>query len=88
MRTWGDADGNNVVNISDVQLAILGFQGLYFDSIPSRTKPKVDIAGLSPCSPEQIVNFVDVQQFLLSFKGLQYNPDVLNIAGECDVPCP
>ncbi|MCH8173773.1 MAG: hypothetical protein IIC59_01175 [Proteobacteria bacterium] len=88
MRTWADADDNRVVNFADVQLAVLGFQGSYINSIPARTVAAVDIVGFAPCEPEQVVNFADVQQFILAFKGAKYNPDVLSTSDDCDVPCP
>ncbi|MCH7924294.1 MAG: hypothetical protein IIC51_02035 [Planctomycetes bacterium] len=88
MRAWADADDNGVVNFVDVLLAILGFQGKYDNSIPARTLTAIDIVGFAPCQVEQVVNFIDVQSIILAFQGANYNPDMLAISDDCDVPCP
>ncbi|MCH8241746.1 MAG: hypothetical protein IH897_03920 [Planctomycetes bacterium] len=88
MRAWADADDNGVVNFADVLLAVLGFQGKYDNSIPARTLTAIDIVGFTPCEVEQVVNFIDVQSIILAFQGANYNPDMLAVSDDCDVPCP
>ncbi len=88
MRLWADADDNGLVNINDAQLTILGFQGSYLPSVPSRTKVAFDIDGLS-CTPNLEVNINDVFKVILAFQGGRFDPDVVGSSTSCSLPsCP
>ncbi|UCC29795.1 MAG: hypothetical protein JSU86_16515 [Phycisphaerales bacterium] len=88
MWHWADADANNVVNFADIHLGVLAFLRSFPIDIPPRTTVSVDLVGVEPCLVDQVVNFSDILQAVLAFKGSKYDPDVLAISEECDVPCP
>ena len=73
MWPWGDVDGNYVVNLSDVQHIILGFQGN-----PQFPMEDLDI---DPCGGQGVVNLADAFRDVLAFQGQSY------AASGCDTPC-
>ncbi len=72
---WADTDNNGLVNFSDIQRIVLGFQGA-FNGFTLQT---VDLV---PCDPDENVNFADVQSAVFAFGG-QIFSDL-----SCPVPCP
>ncbi len=72
---WGDADGDGVVTLADVQLTVLGFQG-FFNIQP------LEVLDLWPCLPDRIINFDDILQVVIAFQGGTY------LDTGCSVPCP
>jgi hypothetical protein len=73
---WGDIDCNGVVNFTDIQITILGFEGDFSPGIPFTA---MDIR---PCGPEQVLNFTDIQFVVLAFEGMTYEET------GCPLPCP
>ena len=89
MRRWGDSDDSGIVNVTDVQLALFGFQGRYNVADPPRTRAAVDVVGARVCVPDLIVSFTDVMRVLAAWRdAASYNPGVLGGSADCDVPCP
>jgi hypothetical protein len=88
MPPWGDVDKDDVVNFTDIGLAIMAFEGRWITRIPPYTLVGVDIVGSAPCRPNQIANFRDISFRIFAFEGEHYNPDVLCRFAECDAPCP
>jgi len=72
---WADVNCNGVVNVLDVQLVQLGFQGIFRFA----TLEELDI---QPCAPQGILNVSDIQRVELAIQGQTYEQ-----AG-CPVPCP
>lgn len=73
---WGDIDCNGVVNFTDIQVLILGFQGNFTPGIP------FEAMDIDPCSPQGVLNFTDIQRTILAFLGQTYAET------GCPVPCP
>ena len=88
MMRWADALGNYLVNMADVQIAVLGFKRQWITAIPPRTVVASDLVGGLPCLPDQFISFDDIGQLVLAFKNRHYNPDTLATSEPCDVPCP
>lgn len=65
---WGDADHNGIVNLADVQLIVLGFQGIF----DGTTLENLDMA---PCMPNGVVNLEDAQRGVQGFQGVGYPCD-------------
>ncbi|MBU0717300.1 MAG: hypothetical protein KJ749_03550 [Planctomycetes bacterium] len=75
---WADVDCNDVVNFYDIQLIVLGFQGI-FDQVP------MEALDIDPCTPNEIINFIDVQQAVMVFE----DPVGRTYASTgCPLPCP
>ncbi|MBI4719566.1 MAG: hypothetical protein HY763_17355 [Planctomycetes bacterium] len=72
---WGDVDNSGVVNITDVQLQIKAFQGIFLLVTLER-------ADIEPCIPNRVVNFSDIQMGVKVFQGHQFGQ-----LG-CSLPCP
>ncbi|MCH8146530.1 MAG: hypothetical protein IH987_00830 [Planctomycetes bacterium] len=87
MRLWADSDDNGLVNINDTGLMILGFQGRYLPTVPSRTTVAFDIEGQA-CTPNQTVSINDVFLAILAFQGARFDPDVVGSSSDCSLPCP
>ncbi|MFQ5463025.1 MAG: multicopper oxidase family protein, partial [Phycisphaerae bacterium] len=73
--TWrfGDADGNDVVNFSDVQQVVLLFLAV---------TPYSPAGDMKPCVPNGVINFEDIFAAVQGFQGLGY------VGGACPDPCP
>ncbi|MFQ5592480.1 MAG: hypothetical protein ACE5HE_15085, partial [Phycisphaerae bacterium] len=72
---WADVTCDGFVNVTDVQLLQLGFQGIFMFA----TLPQLDI---DPCTPQGILNVTDIQRVILAIQGQTYEE-----VG-CPVPCP
>jgi len=72
---WADLTCNGVVTVTDLQLLLRGFQGVFEFS----TLVELDI---HPCHPQRILNVGDVQSVLLAIQGKTY------YEMGCPVPCP
>ncbi len=68
-------DCNGFVNVTDVQLLQLGFQGIF----EFATLIQLDI---HPCYPQGIIKVSDIQRVVLALQGQTYNEI------GCRVPCP
>ncbi len=72
---WADISCDGFVNVTDVQLLQLAFQGTFeFANLV-----QLDI---EPCTPQGIINVSDIQRVVLAIQGQTYED-----AG-CPVPCP
>ncbi|MFQ5591429.1 MAG: hypothetical protein ACE5HE_09725 [Phycisphaerae bacterium] len=72
---WADVTCDGFVNVTDVQLMQLGFQGTF--EFASLVQLDID-----PCAPQGIINVSDIQRVVLAIQGQTY-------AGTgCPVPCP
>ncbi|MBI4717991.1 MAG: hypothetical protein HY763_09325 [Planctomycetes bacterium] len=103
MTLWGDADENGLVNITDVQLSVYGFQGRYL--LPpgwpngGTTRLSLDHVGLRACDPDfppgpggtttLAVNFTDIQQVVNIFLGTSYRQKIYvqSPQDNCHIPC-
>ena len=74
-RLWADIDGNLIVNLADIQILVLAFQG----TTGLADFEAMDLAG---CELDGTINMTDVQWAVLAFQGKAYW-DV-----QCAAPCP
>ncbi|MFQ5590699.1 MAG: hypothetical protein ACE5HE_06035 [Phycisphaerae bacterium] len=72
---WADVNCDGFVNVTDVQLAQLGFQGFF----EFATLVQIDI---HPCYPQGVINVSDIQRVVLALQGQTY--DEIG----CRLPCP
>jgi hypothetical protein len=72
---WADVTCDGFVNVTDVQLSVLGVQSVFVFA----TLTELDI---HPCHPQGILNVSDIQRVILAIEGQTYEE-----AG-CPVPCP
>lgn len=71
---WGDINCNGFVNVSDIQLVVLAFQG-NFSGLPFE---RFDIA---PCTPNGLINVFDIQLTVLAQTIAQ------PYSFHCPIPC-
>ncbi len=72
---WADIDHNLIVNIADIQILTLAFQG----DTSHATMEATDQAG---CTLDGVINMTDIQWAVLSFQGQDY------WGVQCESPCP
>ncbi len=73
---WGDIDLNEIVNFTDINLVVQGFQGDF-------TNVSLENVDLDPCVPNGVINFADINKDVQAFQGIPYAA-----ATGCAVPCP
>ncbi len=62
---WGDVDNNGVVNFTDINFVVQGFQGNF-------TQVSLQNVDLHPSVPNQILNFSDINWDVAAFQGGAY----------------
>ena len=70
---WADVNCNGVLNVTDIQLMLLGFKQIF--------KVPFEAMDIWPCNPNKILNVTDIQRAILAFKGQTYEET------GCPVPC-
>ena len=68
---WGDVNGNDLLNVTDIQLIIMAF----LEDFRFVTLERADLDG---CTPNGLVNVTDIQVAILAFKRrpfAQFCPD-------------
>lgn len=98
MDRWCDSDDNGIINITDVQIGVLAFQGQYHmpGGVPAMgsTKASVDVTaqvrGCDPTINPIAVNFGDIAQLILGFQGRSYAQFIAALPPDhqCSLPCP
>ncbi|MBI4716398.1 MAG: hypothetical protein HY763_01205 [Planctomycetes bacterium] len=96
MRLWADADASGLVNITDVQLSVLAFQGSYHLPLGApnggTTRLSVNLSGLPACNTAGLptVNFTDIFDHIKAFQRVSYRTKLLSLPPEdmCALPCP
>jgi hypothetical protein len=73
---WGDADCNEVVNVSDIMLMIKGYQG----DFSSATLQNLDQA---PCVVEGVIGLDDIMAGIAAYQGDVF----VNTDKGCPSPC-
>ena len=72
---WGEVERNDVVNFTDIQWTVLGFEGTAFLAA-------FEAMNIAPCDIDDALNFTDIQAAILSFEGAEYRGPI------CSLPCP
>ncbi len=71
---WGDINNNGLVNFTDINLTVQGFQGNFVETT-------LEATDLEPCVPNGNVNFADIDMTVKAFQGEGY------AITSCPVPC-
>ncbi len=72
---WGDVDQNDLVNFTDINLVVQGFQGDF-------SQASLEAVDLHPCTPNGLINFQDINADVRAFQGAPYTET------NCPLPCP
>jgi len=71
---WGDTNGDDNVNVTDILLIIYGFQGDF-------TNAPLETVDLMPCTPDGIIALNDVMAAIGAYQGKDYADTI------CPMPC-
>lgn len=98
MHIWGDSSNDGqFVNVTDILLAALAFQGAYHQppgSNPGSLVPNIDLVGSRPCEtqidPQFFVNVTDIFAFVQAFQRTDYHEIIAATPPQigCRMPCP
>ncbi len=72
---WGDVNNNGIVNFTDINIVVQGFQGDF-------SQAPIEAVDLDPCIPNGDINFEDINRAVQAFQGQPFT------ASGCAIPCP